>query len=55
MTWRLTFIFCLYKSKEGTAVGPRLVIVRRGPEIGVFSQHGADGDSMCAVQIDKSF
>lgn len=44
------------QKQRGNSCWPQtLVIVHRGPEIGVFSQHGADGESMCALQIDKSF
>lgn len=30
-------------------------MVHRGPEIGLFSYHGADSDSMCAFQIGNPF
>ena len=48
--------FLSLQKQRGNSCWPQtLVIVRRGPEIGVFSQHGADGDSMRALQTDKSF
>ena len=47
--------FLSLQKQRGNSCWPQtLVTVHRGPEIGVFSQHGADGDSMCSLQIDKS-
>ena len=44
----------LQKSRGNSCWPKALVIGHRGPEIGVFSQLGADGDSVCALQVDKS-